>query len=357
MRSRAALIMGERSFEASVLWFHHTPLVVIDSGCSILYANRAATRMLASDRPLEGENFVALFDDHENLVQAIDRAIRGGEEQSVRLSFRRGERIRDIDLTLSLSAETVGLPSFTIAMYDVELRDMFDERTQQLDRMALEERLIGGFAHQLRNPLAAVSALIENLAAETEADDPRAEYTERLLNQVARMEQLIRSCVAFGPDVSTMPRRRPAERIARAAIEQLTVRRGIVPHLEVEDGVQDVFVNEKQIGNCLLLLMERAFESCGAVDKMALRVSPDAIAGGDRFVRFTVFDEGPAVDEGDLEMLFEPFQNSGLSGIGMGLAIAQTLALKNGGMLEVRSQPGDTQLILRLPAVPLRVTR
>lgn len=342
--------MTERSFEESILWSHHTAIVAIDGSRCIRYANRAARELLSSEgRSLDGNDILDLFDGHEGLAQAFRRAAHTKREQTLELPFRRGNNVFRIGLTLSWVADPDMPLTFSLVMHDIEHHLLLDERLRQLERITAAERLIGGFAHQLRNPLAAISALIENLAAETPAEDPRIEYTERVLNQVAQMEELIRSCVAFSPDLSVAQQRTTAAHIGRAAIDAFASRHGVVPRLVVEEGAEDVVVNEKQVTKCLRLLMERAYESCGDAGKMSLLVSRDPVAAGTKLVRFVVTDEGPAIDKGDLGMLFEPFFTTGAKGVGLGLAIAQILALRNGGMLEVLSMADGTQLILRLP--------
>ncbi len=342
--------MAERSFEESILWSHRTPIVAIDGSRCIRYANQAAYELLAvGGRIIDGEDILALFNGHKSLSQALHRAAHEKREQTIKLPLHRGSTVLQVAMTLSLISNQEMPLTFSLVMHDIERRQLLDERLLQLERITAAERLIAGFAHQLRNPLAAISALVENLAAETPADDPRVEYTERVLNQVAQMEELIRSCVAFSPDLSVVQQRSAAKLLGRTAIDAFAARHGVAPRLVVDKGTSDVTVNKKQVTKCLRLLLERAFKACGDASKMALLVSQDPVAAGQQFVRFVVVDEGPAIDKVDLGMLFEPFYTTGAKGVGLGLAIAQILALRNGGMLEVLSQTGGTQLILRLP--------
>lgn len=347
--------MAERNLAETILWCNPTAVVAIDGAKRICYSNRAAQIFLSTEsNSLDGRNVVEFFGDDEGLIKAIHRAYRNREENHLRLPLVRGEHRMDVQLTLSPYFEQATPPMMVISFRDVKQRQLIDDRVRQLERIASAERLVGGFAHQLRNPLAAISALAENLAAEMSDSDPRIEYTSRLLSQVTQMERLIRACLEFGQDVSAKRQRTSAESIGRAAITAFEVQNGVAPRLVIEAGTDDVIVSRQQVAKCLCLLLERALGASGDVNKIELLVAPEHECGGNRLVRFVVRDEGPTIERSDLAMLFEPFYTKKAKGMGMGLASAQTLAVHNGGVLEARSKPGDTQFILRLNAVNIR---
>ncbi len=343
--------MSKDSLSKAILRSHPTAIVAIDRMRRVCYANYAAVRLLATgEEAVEGQDVVDLFGGDERLAFAIDSACCDSEERRINLAFWSGESQIEVGLTLSPTIEEAPPLSMILSFRDIKERKLLDDRVGQLERLASAERLVGGFAHQLRNPLAALSALVENLVAETPTSDPRVEYTSRLLNQVERIERLIRACLELGLDPSVMRRQSPSESIGRAAIESFDARRGVACRLVVEPGTGDVVVCEKQIAKCLRLLLENALDACGDVTKMKLLVSSEAVGGANRFVRFVVHDEGPGIEKGNLGKLFEPFFTTRAKGVGIGLAAAQALAVNNGGAIEVRSEPGDTQFILRLRA-------
>ena len=78
--------------------------------------------------------------------------------------------------------------------------------------------------------------------------------------------------------------------------------------------------------------------------------------GSDAVLR--VHDDGPGVDPGVADELFERFSRADTSrarktgGTGLGLSIARAIVQAHGGDISVRSQPGDTTFTVRLPAKP-----
>ena len=341
--------MNERSFAEKILWCHPTAIVAIDGARRVCYANRSALQFLAASKDsVEGQDIVELFGGDESFARELDIGCDDSEEWRFKLALDKGESQIEVGLTLSPYLGEAPPQTMVLSFRDITQRKLLNDREGQLERLASAERLVGGFAHQLRNPLAAISALIENLVAETPSSDPRIEYTSRLMNQVARMERLIRACLELGTGPAVVRQRLVAKSIGRAAIDSFEARNGVAPRLVVEAGTGDVVVSEKQIAKCLRLLLERALDACGDVTKMELLVAPDPLAGSERFVHFVVRDEGPGIEKDDLARLFEPLYTTKAKGVGLGLAAVQTLAVHNGGTLDVFSKPGDTRFILRL---------
>ena len=341
--------MTEGSLADEILRCHPTAIIAIGRERRVRYANRAALHLLGGvDESVDGKDVVELLGGDESLSRTIDSVFTDREERRLRLAFRKAGSEIEVGLTL-LPLPEGGPMTMLLSCRDIEKRTLLDDRAVQIERLAATGRLVGGLAHQLRNPLAALSALVENLAAETPTSDPRAEYTSRMLNQVARIEHLIRACLEFSLDPSAVRQRSTAESIGRAAIDSFAAVCGATPQLAVESGAGEVVVCGEQIAKCLRLLLENALDACGEVSKIRLVVAPEPRdAAG--FVRFVVRDEGPGIESSDLARLFEPFYPTKTRGEGIGLAVAQALALNNGGALEVVSRPGDTQFILRLRA-------
>lgn len=225
-----------------------------------------------------------------------------------------------------------------------------DERQRQVNHLATTERLMAGFAHQLRNPLAAISSLAENLAAEMEGGDSRVEYTSRLLNQVEKMERLIRSGLQFTPRSNGQQKLRSAEDLAAAVLHHFEAKTGQRPASQIETEVGKIRVDSVQIAECLELLLDRAYDAGGDVESVELRLEAESLGPDLDLIRFSVWDDGPAITTADLPNVFEPFFTTKATGLGLGMAMAQVLAVQNGGVIEICSGVEGTGFRLWLEA-------
>lgn len=339
----------EPNFAESVLWSLHNAVLVIDTAHTVRYANRAALRLLSEDgATLDDRDIFELLDHPPDLAPAITAALESHQVSRFQCALQRSEE--SLEMSVTVSSDSATPQRLNLSIDDVTHVALLEDRARQVERIAAAERLVGGFAHQIRNPLAAISALVENLVAETSRDDPRIEYTSRLLNQVMRMERLIRACLTFSSAPSAMRTRVAPEHIGNATVTLFEARHDVVPRIVVEDELHDVIVSEEQITQCLCFLLERAMDVCRDIDKIELRIASRSATGHAPLVLFTVRDEGPCLDDGDRRMVFEPFFTHKARGLGMGLATAQALAVQNGGAIDVRSTADNTQFTLRLEA-------
>ncbi|MDT8870963.1 ATP-binding protein [Komagataeibacter rhaeticus] len=65
----------------------------------------------------------------------------------------------------------------------------------------------------------------------------------------------------------------------------------------------------------------------------------------------SVRDNGPGIPENIRPHLFEPFLTTKATGSGLGLALAGKIVGDHGGVIEVESRPGRTEVLLHLPVV------
>jgi signal transduction histidine kinase len=219
------------------------------------------------------------------------------------------------------------------------LRDMGEWRQHEIDLRRLKGmnalgQMAAGFAHEVRNPLAAMRSLAEALKGEMAPDDPRTEYPTRMLNLTQRIEHLVKDALRFGrPKAPCFKMHLPQQLIADA-LETLAPRlgRGPRPQIDIENDLPFVRVDDSQAVEIFVNLIDNAIDACGSADQVRLNVYIHHEATI-RFLRFDVVDNGPGMSDDVLQRVFQPFFTTKASGTGLGLAIAQRLARENGGDL------------------------
>jgi signal transduction histidine kinase len=242
---------------------------------------------------------------------------------------------------------TVGLARDISARKEAEAaRDAALLEAQRLAGMRSE--FLAQMSHELRTPLNAVLGFVQLLLRDGSLGERQlssvksigysGEHLLGLINDVldsAKLEasklQLFPQRVALGPlleGIAAMMRVRAAEQ-------------GLDFACEVGEGVPGtLLVDEQRLRQVLLNLLSNAikFTDRGAV---RLRV---AVAGPGQ-VRFAVQDSGVGIEPGQLESIFQPFEQVGAAqrrfgGTGLGLAISRQLVRLMGSEIQVESQPG-----------------
>ena len=217
-------------------------------------------------------------------------------------------------------------------------------------RLATIGQLAAGVAHEINNPLAAITTCAEATLRDLNSDPATADaarerqwdyYLEEIVRQALRCKQITRGLL----DLSRQkrPRRDPVDLnrvVAQAA--QLFEHRGreeggVRVEVAADPSVGEVATDEAMVRQVLDNLLSNALEAAGAGG--AVRVS--TLLDGQR-VCVEVADTGPGIPPETLASIFDPFfttKDPG-RGAGLGLAISLTAAEALGGALTVESKPG-----------------
>jgi two-component system sensor histidine kinase PilS (NtrC family) len=210
------------------------------------------------------------------------------------------------------------------------------EQAQQLKLAALG-RLTANIAHEIRNPLSAISHASE-LLAEERRDPDRRRLTRIILDNTVRLEQLV-------GDVLQLNRRDrvAAEPIAlgtwlQAFLGEFLANEGVpAERVVIEASRAWIAFDREHLRQVVWNLLRNAVRHARA-EPGAVRFS--ARAFGDK-VEFSIRDNGPGVPAAVQGQLFEPFFTTDSKGTGLGLYLARELCSANDASLEyVADVPG-----------------
>ncbi len=229
------------------------------------------------------------------------------------------------------------------------------EGLRHVERLIAMGHMVAGFAHEVRNPLAALKSLVEDLVADTPDDDPRTESLVRADRLVRRIEGLVRSSLQLGAPSAPLRRPHDPAALVDAAVEGLAPRwkraGGVVTRPEIEPGLPRVLADEDQIVQVLSVLLNNALDAADGVAHVAVRVRrAEASAVGDA-VAIDVEDGGPGIAPEVLGRVFDPFFTTKPRGTGLGLSIALRLIRENRGQITIRPRVGGGTIVsVELPA-------
>jgi two-component system, NtrC family, sensor histidine kinase PilS len=207
------------------------------------------------------------------------------------------------------------------------------ERAQQL-KLASLGRLTASIAHEIRNPLSAISH-----AGELLREERRGEIQDRLLrilsDNVVRLDRIVNDVLELGRQNRAEVERLQLEEFCAGFVEHLCAAEGLDPcvlDVVIEAGAALCFDRahlHQVLWNLLGNALRHSSRTAGAV---RLLIRPGLAAGR---VELHVIDDGPGVPEAVREQIFEPFFTTHTLGTGLGLFIARELCTANGAGLEL----------------------
>ncbi|MGH7703683.1 MAG: two-component system sensor histidine kinase NtrB, partial [Gemmatimonadales bacterium] len=232
----------------------------------------------------------------------------------------------------------------------VSLQDSL-RRTETMSALG---SLVAGVAHEVRNPLFAISATVDAFEARVGVKSAYARYTQTLREAVGRLSELMRELLDYG----TPPRVElaiapvdPAVRRAIAGCGVLAEASGVAIVCELPEDLPSVRLDASRIQQVFENLIGNAVQHSPRGETVV--VSAAQVPGDPGpWIEVSVADRGPGFREQDLPRIFEPFFTRRRGGTGLGLSIVQRIVEQHSGEIVARNRPeGGAVTTVRLAVV------
>ncbi|AWI78365.1 MAG: PAS domain-containing sensor histidine kinase [Betaproteobacteria bacterium HGW-Betaproteobacteria-13] len=241
-----------------------------------------------------------------------------------------------------MEADSEAATGGDVLIYLTDFEDI--QRQMQQLKLAALGRLTASMAHEIRNPLSAVTQAAELLQEEKRAD--MQGRLARIINDNAqRIERMIRDVLALGRRQQAQPEALPLARFVTEVVDAQGLRDGAeraIFSVEIDPELT-LAIDRAHLHQILDNLLGNARRYCSA-QPGSVRIRADV--GADDCVRLHVQDDGPGLDKNTRAHLFEPFFTTHAKGTGLGLYIARELADANDAILELVSDSTGAHFVL-----------
>jgi PAS domain S-box-containing protein len=251
-------------------------------------------------------------------------------------------------------------------LHDVTQKRELMNELLKAERLAAAGTFAAGVAHEVNNPLASISSLVQSLLG-GENDTSRRMTLHTILSQITRISATLKDLVNFARPAASQHSGKPVnlndlvdETLRLVAYNKRFNGITIEPHLE--PNLRQAFVDQNEIQQVLLnLLINAADASQGAGGIIKVVTKNPADQNGDRQrVLMKIIDNGIGIPREHLERVFDPFFTTkpAGAGVGLGLSLCQRIILANFGAIRIDSEVGKgTTVTVGLPVhVPQAAT-
>jgi two-component system sensor histidine kinase PilS (NtrC family) len=228
------------------------------------------------------------------------------------------------------------------------------ERLQQ-SKLAALGRLSASIAHEIRNPVGAMSHAAQ-LLAEANVGESERRLTEIIRTNAERVSTIINNMLQLSRRDSTRPETLTLSdwlEEFRAEFCQTTQTAESKLQISPDGAGVDVRVDPTHLHQVLWNLCDNALKYAAAADGQAVELRGGRVAGTGR-PYLEVADRGPGIDKQHADRIFEPFFTSGQGGTGLGLFIARELCQTNGALLLYEPRPGGGSIFRVIFSDPQR---
>jgi two-component system, NtrC family, sensor histidine kinase PilS len=357
-RSESALQEKEIDYE-ELERLNSTIVSTIDSGLITVTAqarvrvfNRFAEVLTGiSQREAYDRELGELFPGLAGLVPQLGEPLQGDFEHP----GQGGEQMQLSFKSVPLAGKDGEAVGAILDLHDqTQMRRMAGE-LKRADRLAAVGELSARMAHEIRNPLAAISGSVQLVALRQWVDDKDKRLFSIIIRETDRLDGLLRDFLLYAKPA-------PPSKVAidlRALIAELAPLLSRDPRLEgvsIENAVPEeitVVFDRDQCKQVFWNLLVNGAESISGPGRLVIQADQQRrrARGEGGEVRIRVTDSGHGMSPADVTRVFEPFFTTKKGGTGLGLATVYRIVETHGGRVTVQSEEGSgTVVTLYLPS-------
>lgn len=316
-------------------------ILVVDKDFQIRHRNAQAEKLLGNQQ-IEA---LTLDEYVPEVAELLDHWI-ADEENSKSLNIPKKLRLNERDLRLRLMP--IGAERHDGAVIFIEDWSQIQIQAQQMKLVALG-RLTANIAHEIRNPLSAISHA--NQLMQEDGMDPSS--IKRMLNiietNVTRLDQIVKDVLQLNQRDRTQQELIGLAKFLEDFHAQFCLTEKIPPEyfkMFLAGHNEDVFFDPRHLNQIVWNICRNGWrhsqKKAGSL-MLSLIESPNS-----KTVALAIKDDGPGVAEDVVQHLFEPFTTTEPSGTGLGLYIARELCEANGGRIQYQQTDTGSLFLIQL---------
>lgn len=235
---------------------------------------------------------------------------------------------------------------------DIDELQRLNEQLIRAEKLAAMGTLAAGVAHEVNNPLASISSLVQMMRSQEGHSVETRERLNLISAQIDRIKQVTQ-------DMTNFARSRPAAKsetdinsVVRTALRLASFDKAFQDldiRTDLGEGLPAVFADEDQLQQVFLNLFLNARDAMAEGGTLTVTTRIDT-----GHIRVEIADTGVGIDTEAATQIFDPFYTTKPAGkgTGLGLAVCYGIVTGHGGRIEVgENQPSGTRFLVFLPTL------
>ena len=296
----------------------------------------------------------AHFEGRRNYVEQAKMATLDGE-------------VRDVIFSVTYPTPPEQLDTTFITIEDITERLQTEARLRRLQadfahaaRISMLGELAASIAHEVKQPLAAIVTNAETSLRWLARDEPNVAKVGELTTRIAASAQRANDIIQR---VRGMAAKQEPQHLALDLAEVIDEALHFVRHdldargitlLRADAGVLPGVVGDRvQLQQVVVNLLVNSIQALAQTDALERRIELRVDAEAANLVTLSIHDTGPGIADADLAQVFDGFFTTKDTGMGIGLAVCQSIITEHGGKIVAANHPsGGAVFRVTLPVRP-----
>ncbi len=341
-------------------------VLVIRSDLIVSFANPAAESLLSKEQEeIINKNIKDIFslmesDKNVNIEDMIKK-IRDKKEKFEFFSryfliYNDSNKIPIDGSAMPLWSDSGSFGGIILMMRDINLQKKIENEMLRFEKLESLSMLAGGIAHDFNNML---TVIMGNLAQCRQKDinaDELDNYLDESSNAILRAKELTHQLMSFSKVGTLSIKTHDIRKIIKSIASFIMHGSSINVNYKFPDNLDFVCIDETQIEQVLQNIIINAREAMSGDNTLSISAEnyryediDKPLQHGD-YVKILIGDNGPGINEKDINRIFDPYFTTKPNGTGLGLSTAYTILKKHGGFITVDSEEGKgTTFTIYLP--------
>ncbi len=231
----------------------------------------------------------------------------------------------------------------------IEEKLCLERKMYENEKLSSLGRLSMSVAHEVKNPLSSIKAIVQVMREDLKKNDPLQEDLAVIINEIDRLTKVVNQLLQFakpGGEIKINVRIGEVINSALMVLNHEAKQNKIITFCQIPSDLPPVLADEGALKEVFFNLIHNAIQAMPTGGKITIHADYQA---DNHIIRVAVTDTGPGIPQESLQKIFEPFYTTKQTGTGLGLAIVKKKLEDMEAAISVESNGGGTSFIINFP--------